>query len=723
MKLLWKKKKTNSVSVVDRGYYPTTTTTISSSSLVVTKQEDTISSTNMDDDHITSIISSSMNNNGIDVVVPASAIVMDDDDDTDVNHYDDEEDYVVVDSIVVPPTSTTTTNTITTPIKNTKDHNNNIIPSSPTSLGSGHYSPKDGKVQTFYRKSIIPTTPTPTPTKTTTTCTTTIPIHEEEIMKHPIMDVRSNDGKNDVNDRRITTSTTQPAHPQQQQEQPPPVVTTSIKNVTSTLTDDTSDTTEDDDDEEVVSVVVDIVKDCNNTNQNNDEMIESKTISTDSTRPINNDNDDPTTNNNNNTTTICTEETTTSTSSTTTTKTEQKPILFLRHSSSFLRVSDLVGMNTNINLSEHSTQSIPNYHCCSDTPPPGMNYDCMEQWVALDNGTGNSNTKDDDGSSTTATNTTTSTTSSLLKATTTIGTSPIGQIAIDALATTGFVRMFDESIWIPDAKTNKILSSKSINHWENCTFFPKQHEQAEQGEQHTTTYPIITDNSNTKLEDHILVWSGTFQHGLYGSDIPAIRSAAIIPMHPEQLLHLLIDSNRVKEYNSMSLGRTDLVTFDLPCYNNNNNNHTDTSIHTNHPNQILNNTRHIVTKVMRSESRPPLLRKTLQFTSILHARYLSNLDHDDGCIIVTRAVQSPSSTTNTSTTKNDDSSIIVSEILLGVNVILKIHSNDTSNTNNMNKCILLSVNHIRSPMVPLYIAKRLGVQAATNFIHDLRKCC
>jgi hypothetical protein len=342
---------------------------------------------------------------------------------------------------------------------------------------------------------------------------------------------------------------------------------------------------------------------------------------------------------------------------------------FLRHASSFLRVSDLIGMDPTMDFSEHSHKSIPNYHCCSDTPPPGVPHDRMEQWIALDDGCRKGNETEATMSSYT----------------------PIAQFAVDALATTALATMFDTTMWVPDSKTAKIIESKPTTSWEASTF--------EQNPPSTTN-----SASNTQLEDHILIWSGTFRHGLYGSEIPAIRSAAVIYMSATKLLHLLMDSNRVKEYNTMSLGRTDLLT--LPC-------------------------RHIVTKVMRSESRPPLLRKTLQFTSIFHARKL-NVDDDnnnndstnmenDSYLLVTRAVENPTTTTaagsdtngNTSNTNN----VVVSEILLGVNVIRSI-------PHQPNACVLLSVNHVRSPMIPsLFLAKRLGLQAATNFVHDLRKCC
>jgi hypothetical protein len=100
------------------------------------------------------------------------------------------------------------------------------------------------------------------------------------------------------------------------------------------------------------------------------------------------------------------------------------------------------------------------------------------------------------------------------------------------------------------------------------------------------------------------------------------------------------------------------------------------------------------------------LRKTLQFTSLFHARPLP--DHS-GFTLVSRAVTAASE-------KKQASGILVSEILMGVNIIKRVQ-------NSPNQCLFISVNHIRSPMIPMMIAKRIGLQAAVNFVHDLRKCC
>jgi hypothetical protein len=312
-----------------------------------------------------------------------------------------------------------------------------------------------------------------------------------------------------------------------------------------------------------------------------------------------------------------------------TTKEDPPPMMepnFLRQASSFLRVADLDMVDTQHSDSSCNS-SVPNFHHISVHPPPGIEIDDLERWVALDDGYGN--------------------------------LSPMASAAIQALTKFGLSTVLDQSMWHADYKTNKLLSSAS---WKGCTF--------------DIDTPILPHG----LDDEILVWSGKFRHNLYGSELPAVRSAAVIHMPADALMELLVDSARVQEYNAMSMGRQDLL--------------------------VLQDARDGgpfggVTKVVQSESRPPLLRKNLRFTSLFHARRIN-----DGWQLVTRAVK------NTSDAERSD--VLVSEILMGVNLIRRI--NDES-------CCFVSVNHIRSPMVPMMIAKRVGLQAAVNFIHDLRKTC
>jgi hypothetical protein len=303
-----------------------------------------------------------------------------------------------------------------------------------------------------------------------------------------------------------------------------------------------------------------------------------------------------------------------------------------------LRVADLgIEAHTSITTQDSNEEPHPNYHHPASDPPPGVEHDPNEQWIALN---------DSDGSH-----------------------APIAPLAIERLADFGLITCMNDSMWCPDSKTDRSLREKCPS-WMNETFKPGK-----------------VDLADAKgSENDVLVWSGCFKHGLYGADLPAIRAAGVVAMSAKALLDLLVDSSRVTEYNKMSLGRTDLQVFQ---------------------DDMLSEGPFgkSITKIMRSETKPPMVRKSLVFVSLLHAKELID---GSGYLIVTRAVHHPN--------EQGAGNSIQNEILIGVNLIRRIQGSE-------NRCLMINVNHIRSPMVPMMIAKRIGVSAAVGFINDIRSLC
>lgn len=234
---------------------------------------------------------------------------------------------------------------------------------------------------------------------------------------------------------------------------------------------------------------------------------------------------------------------------------------------------------------------------------------------------------------------------------------PIAPLAVEKLAIFGVMTALDESMWQPDSKSEKLIKKAGSNNdgWMKRTFHKGK---------------VLSPTPSSK---DILVFVGSFKHGLYGSDFPAIRSVGVIETSARNLMELLVDSSRVKEYNKISLGRIDVIFGQS------------------------------ITKIMRAESKPPML-KPMALTSMLHAKELPD---KSGFLIVSRAVHRPGVDTTSSSTK--------SEIIIGVNLIVDF-DDDTE------RCLMINVNHIYSPMIPLYVAKRVGVSAAHGFINDLRLC-
>jgi len=319
---------------------------------------------------------------------------------------------------------------------------------------------------------------------------------------------------------------------------------------------------------------------------------------------------------------------------------------------SFLRVSDLemddesiatMSVTSDMSNEEHSLRPVVN-------PPPGIEIDPKERWVAL--------SFDDSGGTSNSASTSSEHT-------------PIAPLAVGRLANFGLSTTLNDTMWQPDSKSEKLIRKASDDGgWMTNTF--------SEGLKEGFT-------ASDSLKD-VLIWSGSFKHGFYGSDVPALRSAGVMETSAKKLMELLVDSTRVKEYNKLSLGRTDLVTFDG----------------TFEEDGPFGKT---ITKVMRSTSKPPML-SAMALTSILHAKKLSD---GSGYLIVTRAVHRP----------EDEPSVASSaktEIVMGVNLILDFDDN----IDGSERCLMVNVSHMRSPMVPMYIAKKLAVTTAFKFINDIR---
>jgi hypothetical protein len=155
-------------------------------------------------------------------------------------------------------------------------------------------------------------------------------------------------------------------------------------------------------------------------------------------------------------------------------------------------------------------------------------------------------------------------------------------------------------------------------------------------------------------------------------------------MSPKALANLLVDSNRVKEYNKMSIGRDDIL--------------------------VLQNDEMCVTKVVVGRSKPPMLGKILQLKSLLHMQELPG-GSQNGYVVVSRAVSHADDNQATA-----DPKVIHSEMLMGLNVIRSVDGES-------DRCILINVNHLMSPMIPMFMAKKLGLSSAVNFINDIRSLC
>lgn len=201
-----------------------------------------------------------------------------------------------------------------------------------------------------------------------------------------------------------------------------------------------------------------------------------------------------------------------------------------------------------------------------------------------------------------------------------------------------------------------------------------------------------------KIED-VFVWFGNLGSGGYKADLPVIKARGLVLTSAENLVILLLDSTKVKQYNKMSLGREDRVFLKKGLNA--------------HDGKLMGEV-----KIVRSVSSIPMIRKQIEIISVMYAKKLNvETDGMNGYLIVNRSVwdQEHHAPLDTHAGHEGDDQYIRCEMLLGVNLIRALDGD------NDGKCELTTVTHFFTPGAPTFGARQFGMKAAANFIRDLQK--
>jgi hypothetical protein len=193
----------------------------------------------------------------------------------------------------------------------------------------------------------------------------------------------------------------------------------------------------------------------------------------------------------------------------------------------------------------------------------------------------------------------------------------------------------------------------------------------------------------------ILVWQGTAHHHGPGKHLPLIKARGIIPASPETLIDLLLDSSRVREYNKMSQGRTDLLYLQK-------------GVHTTAAESAFNIAGEA--KIMRSLNRPPVIRRNIEMISLTYARPLEVAGPCQSYVIVSRSVWEDG--TGLPKSSNDT---VRSEMHLGVNLLRPVES-----PNGGCFCELTTITHVQTSAVPELLAKRMAPSHAAGYIKEIQ---
>ena len=291
--------------------------------------------------------------------------------------------------------------------------------------------------------------------------------------------------------------------------------------------------------------------------------------------------------------------------------------------------------------------------------------------------------------------------------------STIAPAIVEALARMAYDAATDDatSRWTPSADTKKALA--------------KQNDLA-----------VASTSCNTALlvgaggapwihvpPKEVFVWHGKFEHGGFGSDLPVVKARGLVFCSAQELVSLLLDSTRTKEYNKMSIGRTDEHYFhrnalpgvtdemsEAACDNEGEGAETNTGDVTcwdELPGE---------TRILRSLSKPPMV-KPVELLTLYHARELgADAGQIDGYLIVSRSIWETECCVPAEGGggKKSDSSATRTEMLLGAQLIRSVDNADRP------QCELTTINHLSSKSIPMMMAKKVGLMTAASFIRDIQ---
>jgi len=197
--------------------------------------------------------------------------------------------------------------------------------------------------------------------------------------------------------------------------------------------------------------------------------------------------------------------------------------------------------------------------------------------------------------------------------------------------------------------------------------------------------------------ENFLAWQGSFSEKVFRDDLPIMKTRAIVFANPRDIAELILDSNRVKVYNQLSLGRTDEMILQSGI---------DTE---NGPYGAGE------TKVVRNLTRIPIpfINRSVEVVSLMHCRKLApkSTGSAPGYIIITRAVnQEPNDVLASGCPERSRS-----EILISCNIVrsVRLPSGEIASD-------LTCMTHMNSPGVPMLMARSIAYRSGKNFVTDLR---
>ena len=440
------------------------------------------------------------------------------------------------------------------------------------------------------------------------------------------------------------------------------------------------------------------------------------------------------------------------------TNTKNSQQRFDRTMTHFLRTTDL-GLTQDTVFAEQflddaQMKAEPHFHHPSPHPPPGVQFNIDENWVCLDDGIQGSH-------------------------------SPIAPQTVDALVAMGYRAVTDPMMWTPTAKTRKYMTEKGLGFDDIPIPGPLAEGEGTSGDTascllwtgkfthkyHGHDQPAVRSQGivNMSPEDLVDLLMDSTRVNEYNkcnigrddevtlSDGKNLDSCPFSGQRKKRLTGVVMRGAKVVDGTAVFDSETDdeaetddddeeqifEETFDEDGTMKSSV-RTFSSKRSRKPRQ----SKFVgVTKFVRTRNKPPLLRRVLEFFTFLHCRELTDDQGGQGYIIVARAV-----TPGSIDVESSKKSIMHSEILLNVYIIRRLsHNAKVSNSSSSsrrrggsssrsvksvntsrtkasksdlsNRCLMINLHHMKCPMVPNMLAKKVGLSAASTFLTDIRNCC
>jgi hypothetical protein len=173
------------------------------------------------------------------------------------------------------------------------------------------------------------------------------------------------------------------------------------------------------------------------------------------------------------------------------------------------------------------------------------------------------------------------------------------------------------------------------------------------------------------VKDDVKLWRRATAEGSYGREYPCLKLSTVLDAPAEAVMALLVDSERVAEYNKYSKGRHDVEHLGPH------------------------------TKIVRNRSLPPLQKRVHEFCTLMHV-----VRREDGAqVMLTRFTDHPKVPRSSNYAR--------SEIILGVTEV-RPHPTDKG------KAVFTTVSHVKSAGVPPFIAEQFSARGLLDFVSSLQ---